>query len=156
MKVKNLIEIGLLAVFYLFLVSFNIYHGVMFSHTLPWVQVHTITSGVIVGLLFFGNVFYLYPKYFSVSKKAYAVRILLILIGCYFLESIIHAYKASALIKDQRGLDFDPFNMIFQQFNVEESILLVATTFLISMIYLYFKGLIIKRNKLAYNRVGGQ
>lgn len=149
MKIKHLIEIGLLAVVYLLLVSFTIYQGVMFSQTLPWVHVHTVTSGVIVGILFFGNVFYLYPKYFSVSKKAYAIRILLMLIGCYFLESIIHAYKASALIKDQRGLDFNPFDMIFQQFNLQESILLVASTFLISMIYLYFKGLIIEKNKLA-------
>ena len=149
MKIKHLIEIGLLAVVYLLLVSFKIYHGVMFSHTLPLVHVHTVTSGVIVGLLFFGNVFYLYPKYFSVSKKAYTVRALLMLIGCYFLESIIHAYKASALIKDQRGLEFNPFNMIFQQFNLEESILLVATTFLISMIYLYFRELVVKKNKLA-------
>lgn len=149
MKVKFLVEIVVLGVAYLLLVSFNIYHGVMFSHTLPWVHVHTVTSGVIVGLLFFGNVFYLYPKYFSQSKEAYAVKVLLILIGCYFLESIIHAYKASALIRDQRGLEFNPFNMVFQQFNLQESILLVSLTFLVSMIYLYFRELVVKKNKLA-------
>lgn len=149
MKAKYLVEKILLGVIYLLLVSFHIYHGVIFTHTLLWVHIHTITSGIIVGILFFGNVFFLYPKYFSESKKAYAVRMLLMIVGCYFLESVVHAYKASALIKDQRGLEFNPFNMIFQQFNLQESILLVSLTFLISIIYLYFKELILKKNKLA-------
>ncbi|HET8860121.1 hypothetical protein [Marivirga sp.] len=148
MKVRYLIEIILLALVYLFLVSYNIYHGMMFSRTLPWVHVHTVTSGVIVGLLFFVNVFYLFPQYLSKSKKAYAVKILVMVIVCYFLESIIHAYKASSLIKDQRGLDFDPIDLIFQQFNIQESALLIGTTLALSLIYFYFRKVFIRKGAL--------
>jgi hypothetical protein len=152
MKYRFLVEILLLILIYLFFVSFSIYRGVIFSQTLFWVHIDNVTSGVIVGIIFFGNVFYLYPKYFSESKKAYAGRALLMLIVLYFIESIAHAYKASALIKDQRGLDVSPLDMLFQHFNIQDSILLVSITFLVSMIYVYIKGLILKKNKLAPTR----
>lgn len=147
MKTRALAEKVILGLIYLLLVSFHIYNGITFSKTLFWVHIHTVTSGIIVGIIFFGNVFYLYPKYFSKSKKKYAVKLTVILIVGYMIESIVHAYKASALIKDQRGLDYSPLNMIFQKFNLQESIMMVSITFFLSIIYLYFKESIISKRE---------
>lgn len=139
MKPKAIIEIVALGIIYLAFASVHIYSGINFSKTIYWVQIHTATTSLIVGVVFFGNVFYLYPTFFASAKRKYWSISIIVLAICFLLESLVHAYKASALIKDQRGLDFDPYPMMFQPFNLEESIPVVFGTFILSLVYAFIK-----------------
>ena len=135
-------ETIILIAIYLILASFTVYNGFMFSKTLPWVQIHNIISSIVVGIIFFGNVFILYPRYYHISKKTYWYIAILCLSICFLLETWAHAHKASALIKDQRGSYVDPYDLLFQPFNLEEAVPLVLGTFLFSLLYLYFRSII--------------
>ena len=139
MKPKVTFEIVALGIIYLAFASLTIYSGITFSKTIYWVQLHTIITSLLVGVVFFGNVFYLYPTIFTSAKRKYWSISIIVLTVCFLLESLVHAYKASALIKDQRGLDFDPYYMLFQPFNLEESIPVVFGTFVLSLVYAFIK-----------------